>query len=50
MEKFPARLALAMLVGGVLAAPTLGVWPLLGTLAATATALYIHAKSEGLDR
>jgi len=46
MDKFPTRFALVMLVGGVLAAPTLGMWPLLSTLAATATALYIYAKSE----
>ena len=46
MNRFPAKLALAMVVGGVVAAPILGAWPLLGTLAATATALYIYAKSE----
>ncbi|MCY2987899.1 MAG: hypothetical protein NTY19_08570 [Planctomycetota bacterium] len=46
MDDFPEDLALAMVVGAIVAGPVLSWWPLVGILAAVGTALYIASRPK----
>ena len=46
MKDFPDDLAVAMVVGAIVAGPLLGWWPLVGILAAVGTALYIASRPK----
>ena len=46
MDDINENLAVAMVVGAIVAGPLLGIWPLVGVLAAVGTALYITSRPK----